>query len=171
MVQVSSSEDVYRHFVEQSAVICFAMLEEQKIEWSRHFASLNGRSAASDEVASWYAQQPPGVLLRARGIAENSLQHYATDVVQAALAAERQSIAEGVIVSEIRMARRFWPQFGMNVAAGLASALVFAALLTAVAVVVLADVSPIQIVQERYDTRSGEVPNEEAHSPVPRRAR
>jgi hypothetical protein len=82
-------------------------------------------------------------------MAENALQHYATDVVQAALTAERQSIAEGVIVGEIRMARRFWPQFGINVAAGLASALVFAAILTAVAVVVLADVSPAQIIQER----------------------
>jgi hypothetical protein len=177
MVQVSCSEDVYCHFVEESAddwlfgLICFAILEEQRIEWSRHFASLNGRSASSDEVANWYSQQPPGVLLRARGMAENALQHYATDVVQAALTAERQSIAEGVIVGEIRMARRFWPQFGINVAAGLASALVFAAILTAVAVVVLADVSPVRIFHERYDRRSGEVTNEEAHTPVPRQAR
>jgi hypothetical protein len=69
------------------------------------------------------------------------------------------------------MARRFWPQFGINVAAGLASALVFAAILTAVAVVVLADVSPVRIFHERYDRRSGEVTNEEAHTPVPRQAR
>lgn len=162
MAQIATSEDAYRHFVEQESndwlfgLICFAILEEQRIERQRHFTLLEGRNPDADEITRWYEQQPNGVLLRAREIAENVLRHYASDVVRTALADERQAIADGVIVGEIRMTHRFWPQFGIGVAAGLVSALVFAALLTVLAIVVFADASPMRIVQDHFVSRLGE---------------
>ena len=82
-------------------------------------------------------------MLRAKGTAENALQLYADEVLQEILETERREVSEVVIVREIQLARRFWPQFGINVAAGLASAVLFAAVLILVAIIVLTEVSPV----------------------------
>lgn len=151
MPQISSSEDVYRQLVEESdedwlyGLVAFAVVEEQRIEWMKHFEEHNGRAPSTVDIQHWYEQQPEGVLLRAKGDSENALRNYHDGVLQEILEIERREVAEGVIVSEIQLARRFWPQFGINVAAGLASAVLFAAVLVLVAVIVLTEVSPVNI--------------------------
>ncbi len=151
MPQISRSDDVYRQLVEEAeedwlfGLVAFAIVEEQHIEWMRHFEEHHDRPASADEIEHWYEQQPEGVLLRAKGTAEAALKLYADDVLQEVLDDERREVSEGVIVSEIRLARRFWPQFGINVAAGFASALVFAAVLAVVAFFVLTDPSPVKL--------------------------
>jgi hypothetical protein len=151
MAQVSGPEDVYRHLVEDAdeswllGLLAFAIVEEQCIEWMKHFAAHNGREPNEVDIRSWYEQQPEGVLGRARGEAENALPLFADDVLQKILEGERRRVAEGVIVSEVRLARRFWPQFGISVAGGFISAFVFAAVLAIFAFVVWQDASPVQI--------------------------
>ena len=73
------------------------------------------------------------------------MQLFADDVLQEVLEAERRRVAAGVVVGEVRMARRFWPQFGISVAGGFVSALVFAAILAILAFVVWQDPSPVQL--------------------------
>ncbi|MCH9051114.1 MAG: hypothetical protein IIA72_08520 [Proteobacteria bacterium] len=151
MPQISSSEDVYRQLVEEAdedwlyGLVAFAVVEEQRIEWTKHFVEHNDQAPSTVDIQHWYEQQPEGVMLRAKGTAENALQLYADEVLQEILETERREVSEGVIVSEIQLARRFWPQFGINVAAGLASAVLFAAVLILVAIIVLTEVSPVNI--------------------------
>ena len=162
MPQISNSNDVYRQLVEESdedwrfGLLAFAVVEEQRIEWMKHFEENNGGVPGAAEIQHWYEQQPNGVLLRAKGDAENTLQAYADEVLQEILEAERREVAESVIVSEIRLGRRFWPQFGLNVVAGLASAIIFAAILIIVAVVVFRDFSPVAIGKELSGHQTGE---------------
>jgi len=162
MPQISSSNDVYRQLVEESdedwlfGLLAFAVIEEQRIEWMKHFEVNNGGAPGSAEIQHWYEQQPNGVLLRAKGDAENSLQAYADEVLQEILETERREVAESVIVAEIRLGRRFWPQFGINVAAGFASAALFAAVLTIIAAIVFYDLSPVAIGKELSGHQTGE---------------
>ena len=165
MAQISRSEDVYRELVEESeenwlfGLVAFAIVEEQRIEWVKHFEEHNDRAPSTDEMQHWYEQQPEGVLLRAKGTAENALQLYADEVLQEVLEIERREVAEGVIVSEIRLARRIWPQFGINVAGGFASALLFAAVLIVVAFVVLTDPSVVKLWKGIVDQQTEESVN------------
>ena len=135
MPQISNSQDVYRQLVEDSdedwlyGLVAFAVVEEQRIEWMKHFHENNGHAPDANEIQHWYEQQPEGVLLRSKGEAENALQGYADEVLQEIIEIERKEASDGVIVREIRLAGRLWPQFGINVAAGLASALLFVAVL------------------------------------------
>lgn len=152
MTRVLGSDDVYRHFVEDAdeswlfGLVCFAVLEEQRIEWMEHFTLHNDGQPTPADIRKWYEQLSPGALLRIKGTAENALQNYADDVVQEILEAERREAIKGVIVSEIRSANGPLRQFGINVAGGLVSALVFAGFLVAVYFVAIADVSPIKTV-------------------------
>ena len=151
MSQILRSEDVYRQFVEESeeawlyGLVAFAIVEEQRIEWMKHFEKRNGHRPSVDEIQHWYEQQPQGVLLSAKGDAEHALQAYADEVLEEVLEVERRDVAEGVIVSEIRLARRFLPQFGINVAGGLVSTIVFGAILVLVAFLVWTNPSPVDI--------------------------
>jgi hypothetical protein len=151
MAQVSGPEDIYLHLVEDAdeswllGLLAFGIVQEQCIEWMKHFAVHNGRAPNEVDIRSWYEQQPEGVLRRARGEAENALRLFADDVLQEILESERRRVTEGVIVGEVRLARRFWPQFGISVAGGFVSAFVFAAVLAILALVVLQDASPVQI--------------------------
>ncbi len=162
MPQITKSEHVYDRLVEETeenwlfGLVAFAIVEEQRIEWTKHFEEHNHRTPSADEVQHWYEQQPEGVLLRAKGTAEAALKLYADDVLQEVLDDERREVSEGVIVSEIRLARRFWPQFGINVAAGFASALVFAAVLAVVAFFVLTDPSPVKLGKAVVDHQTEE---------------
>jgi hypothetical protein len=60
MAQVAGSEDVYRRMVEESEESCllglmaFAIVEEQRIEWMKHFAEHNGRTPNEVDVRNWY---------------------------------------------------------------------------------------------------------------------
>ena len=151
MNQYSGPEDIYKELVEESqeswlyGLVAFAVMEEQKIEWMRHIEAQTGKPPTSQEIQSWYQQQHQGVLLRAKGTAENALQAYSEEVVDIALHEERRQVEEGIIVGEIRDLRKFWPQFGVNLAGGFVASLLFAVLLTIVAILVINDSSPADI--------------------------
>lgn len=148
----SGPEDIYRELVEESdeswllGLVAFAVLEEQKIEWMRHHEKISGALPSTDDIRRWYEQQPSSALLRAKGTAENALQAYSEEVSAVLDDEYRKEVEQGIIVGEIRALTRFWPQFGVNVAGGFASALLFAALITLVAFLVLNDTSPAAIV-------------------------
>ena len=111
--------------------------------------SVNGDGLPTDEeIRAWYKQQPSGVLLRAKDTAESRLTSYAEDAIAAYMTDIEQEIRDGVIVQEIRQTRKFWPQFGVNLAGGFAGALLFAALLTLIAFFALNDVSPVGIASQ-----------------------
>ena len=99
--------------------------------------------------------------MRAKGEAENSLKAYADEIWQVFLADEQKKIAESLVVSEIRSIRRFWPQFGINVAGGMVSAFVFAAILAVLAFVVWQNPSPIDLGRDMMNGSAQEVPNGE----------
>lgn len=154
MAQISSSEDVYRICVDESeegwlfGLVKFALIEEQRIEWMKHFELNNHGPASTDEILHWYQQLPDGVFLRANGTAENALVAFSTEVMEEVIEQELNEVKDGVIVDEIRLIGRFWPQFGINLAAGFASAVLFAAVLVLFAFFVLNDISPVEIGKE-----------------------
>ncbi|VFN00910.1 MAG: hypothetical protein BECKG1743F_GA0114225_105291 [Candidatus Kentron sp. G] len=86
MKQYFGAEDIYRELVEESdeswllGLVAFAMVEEQRIEWMRHHEQHHDALPSPDEIRGWYEQQSPGVLLRAKGTADNALQAYSEDV-------------------------------------------------------------------------------------------
>ena len=161
-------EDIYRQLVDESedswifGLLAFAIVEEEKTEWMKHHVQHAGRSPTAEEIASWYQQQPPSVLLRAKGTAENALQLYSGDVLEEYNNENRKRVEEGLVVSEIRDLKRFWPQFGVNLAGGFISSVLFALLLIAIAVILFNDTSPVAIGQQMSNelevTEHGEKP-------------
>ena len=155
------AEDVYRELVEDSnqswllGLVAFAVVEEQRIEWMRHHERTAGALPSADQIKHWYSQQPPSVLLRAKGTAENALQVYSEEVSALLEAAIRKSTEDGLIIGEIRATNRFWPQFGANIAAGIVSSVIFAAVLVLVAVVVFNDPSPVAMVKNLKSPTEG----------------
>ena len=147
MKQYSGTEDIYKELVEDSdqnwlyGLVAFAVIEEQRIEWMRHYSEHNERTPTAEEIKNWYRQQPESVILRAKGTAENALQVYSSEVVDTVLEDERKKIEESIIVGEIRESKKFWPQFGVNLAGGLASAAIFTAMLIILAFFVINDAS------------------------------
>ena len=154
MPPYSGSEEIYRELVEESeeswlyGLTAFAIIEEQRIEWMRHFEQTHGELPGPDKVRDWYEQQPPSVLLRAKGMAEGALQAYSEEVNELLIEDQRREIEQGIVVDEIKELKRFWPQFGVNLAGGFASALLFAALLVLVTFFVLSDTSPVEIAKQ-----------------------
>ena len=154
MSKYSGSEDIYKELVDDSeenwlyGLVAFAVVEEQRIEWMKHYAESNDEMPDAVKVKEWYQQQPQSSLLRAKGTAESALQVYSSEVLDIALDDQRKSVEEGVIIGEIKESRKFWPQFGVSLAGGLAGALLFAAFLAIVAYFVFNDVSPVQIGQQ-----------------------
>lgn len=149
-----SCEDIYDELVGDEStswllgLVAFAVVEEQKIEWIKHWKKNNVAPPSSQEVKKWYEQLPPGAVLRAKGTAENALQVFSTEVIEENDQETRKQIEESVIVCEIRDMKRFWPQFGVNLAGGFISSLLFALLLVAIAVIVLKDPSPVGLLQK-----------------------
>ena len=119
MPKVSNSNDVYKIQVEESdknweegenwllGMLAFAVMEEDRIEWSKHFEENNNRIPTHEEVQYWYEQQPSGKLLAARGTASNLLKNYAQDILEEASDEARREAETGVIVREIQLLRRF----------------------------------------------------------------
>lgn len=149
MQKVSNSADVHRLLVDEAqhswelGLLAFAIIEDQKFDWIAHFRENNGRDPDEAEIRNWYEQQPESEFTRAIADAEHALQLVADDALKDILDRERLEVERGVIVSEIRLSRRFWPQFGINVAAGVISSLLFAAILVLFALLVFLDPSPI----------------------------
>jgi hypothetical protein len=161
MPRYSGAQDVYRELVEDSqqswllGLVAFAVVEEQRIEWMRHHEGSHGILPNAEQVREWYERQPSGVLLRARGTAENALTAYSEEVAAELDTDYRKEIENGIVVAEIRELKQFWPQFGVNVAGGLASAVLFAAILTIVAFLVFNDTSPVEIVKKSREAPEG----------------
>lgn len=148
------AEDIYRELVDESdqswllGLVAFAVIEEQRIEWMRHHEQIHGALPPFQKIEEWYRQQPEGVVLRARGTAENALRVYAEEVTAVMENDCRREIEQGILIGEIREMKKFWPQFGVNLAGGFVSALLFAALLAIIAFFVINDTSPVAIVKE-----------------------
>lgn len=165
MPRISNSEVVYHELVEESeenwlsGLVAFAIIEEQRIEWMRHIEKYESRIPSIDDIRHWYEQLPDGALLRAKGDAENTLTVYADEVLQAVLETERREVADGVIVNEIRLARRFLPQYGITVAGGVTSAIIFALVLVGLAFFVLFESSPINLGKDLFDYPAKETMN------------
>lgn len=144
-------EDIYKKLVEDSdenwlyGLLSFAIVEEQRIEWVKHFEQNRGAPPTPQEVKGWYEQQPEGVLLRAKGTAENALKAYADEVVEIVVEESYRDIEEGIIVNEIRDLKAFWPQFGVNLAGGFVASLLFGFFLAIIAFFVLNETSPVEI--------------------------
>ena len=115
----------------------------------------SGLLPSTGQVQVWYQNQPPGALLRARGTAENALLAYSQEVSAAVEAELREEVENGIIVAEIRESKRFWPQFGMNVVGGLASGILFAAILAIFTFLVHNDTSPVDIVKKSSQSAQG----------------
>lgn len=151
MGQFCGPEEIYEELVEKPernwlhGLVAFAVIEEQRIEWMKHQRENNGAKPSPDEIIEWYKQQPEGVLLRALDTAEARLKDYSNFVVDTVISETIEEIKEGVLVGEIRDLKRFWPQFGVNLAGGFVSAILFACFLVLIAFVVFNDVSPVKI--------------------------
>lgn len=151
MEKFSGPEDVYDELIENSedhwllGLVAFAVIEEQRIEWMKHQTAHNGGFPSSEEIKNWYKQQPYSVLLRAKDTAETRLKDYSNEIVELIMEDQRKEIEESIIVNEIRETKKFWPQFGVNLAGGFVSALLFGVLLTILAFFVINDTSPTQI--------------------------
>lgn len=157
------SADIYAELVENVpdnedwllGLVAFAVVEEQRIEWMRHFEDCNGKPPSNEEVSDWYKQQPSGVLLRARDTARARLTNYAQAAIEAFAEDFKDETVKGIVVQEIREIKSFWPQFGVNLAGGFVSSILFATLLTLVAIFVLNDSSPVDIAKHVNQSAEG----------------
>ena len=153
MDKFSGPQDIYENLVENApddeewllGLVAFAVIEEQKIEWMKHQAKNNGNMPSAQDIDSWYQQQTAGVLLRARDTAEARLTNYAENAISAYMDKAQVEMEEGIIVGEIRELKKFWPQFGVNLAGGFVSAVLFAVILILFAFIFYIDPSPIDI--------------------------
>lgn len=167
MEKYSGPQDIYKELVEDVpedsewlfGLVAFAVVEEQKIEWIRHQTENNGGAPTDDDIRSWYKQLPSGVLLRAKDTAATRLRDYGETAIEAYRADFENELRESILVSEIRETKRFLPQFGVNLAGGFASALLFAVLLTIFAFLVFNDTSPVEMVKEKIGVNTEVIRN------------
>lgn len=153
MNKYSGPEDIYSELVENQpedeewllGLVAFAVVEEQRIEWVKYQLKNNGRIPSQEEIDNWYMQLPPGVLLRARDTAEARLTDYGKNAIDDFMSDFQRETEEGIIIGEIREIKKFWPQFGVNLAGGFVSALLFALLLTLFAFFVFYNTSPVEL--------------------------
>lgn len=166
MQKYSGPEDVYKELVDDFdknwllGLLAFAMVEQQKVEWMQHYSKTHDSNLPNaQDIKDWYEQQPPSVLLRAKGEAENALRTYSEEVLALAIEDYKKEIKEVIIIKEIKSLGRFWPQFWVNIVGGIASTTIFTILLILVAFFVLNDVSPVQI-GENLKNRIGVIHND-----------
>lgn len=151
MARYTGPMDVYKQLAEDRVedwlrcLLTFAVIEEQKFEWMKHHADHAGRDATDEEVRAWYEALPSGAVVRAKGVAETVLRRHAEDVQATFSESVRKEVEHSALMGELRQARKFWPQFGLSVAGGLASSLLFGALLFTIAFLVLNDRSPVDM--------------------------
>ncbi len=159
---------MYKYLVEDSdeswtyGLFAFAIFEEWRIEWQQHWEKQTGSAPTQEDIDHWYLQQPESSVVRARGEAETALAGYSSETVEEALRVETDRIKDSTVISEIRLARRLWPQIGVSVVGGVASAIVFAALLIVLLLIVQIDPSPLDIVKGAVteETTDGEADSE-----------
>ncbi len=158
---LSGPQDIYKELVDQSnenwlfGLVAFAVIEEQRIEWMRHYEGMHGTLPTDQQIHEWYGQQPTGVLLRAKGTAESALKAYAQQVTEMMEDDYIRAIQESALIEEIRSHNRFWPQFSANVVAGLVSTIIFSFILIVIAMMVLHDPSPIGTLRQIQESAHG----------------
>lgn len=159
MPEYSGPEDIYKELVEDSdenwllGLLAFAVVEEQKIEWVKHFQENCGSPPTPQQITEWYQQQPQSILLRAKGTAENALQVFSSEVTDTFAEDYKKEIEQSHVVAEIRELKRFWPQFGVNLAGGFAASFIFAVVLAGFAFVAFNDSSPVQMLKSSEESR------------------
>lgn len=153
MAKFLGPQDIYKELVEDVpenenwllGLVAFAVVEEQKIEWIKHQLENNGAIPTADDIEKWYAQLPQGALIRAKDTAQSRLTDYGQSSIDEYVSEFRKEIEEGIIVSEIREGKKFWPQFGVNLAGGFASSVLIAAFLTLLAFMLFNDTSETEL--------------------------
>jgi len=120
-------------------------MEEQKIEWMKHQQEIKGQPPSTADIENWYNQQPSTVLVRAKETADTKLRAFSETEIENYRKDWQDQIRDEFIVREISSVKKFWPQFGVSVAGGLASAIIFAAFLAILAFFVFNDFSPVDI--------------------------
>ncbi|MDB5743465.1 MAG: hypothetical protein JWR68_1780 [Polaromonas sp.] len=143
MDKYSGPDDIYQVLVEESeenwllGLLAFAVVEEQRIEWAKHHTKISGLIPNAKDIQSWYESQPQSMLVKARAEAESVLKNYGAQAAEAFDDSYRKEIAQGIVVAEIQKLGRWLPQFGMNVAGGVVSSIVFSAILILLAFFIL----------------------------------
>ncbi len=141
--EIKSSQDVHKMLVtgaEHSwtlGLMAYAIVEDQKHEWISHVSTLKHREPTHPEIEEWFLQRTPESFHRAIADAENTLQLVADDALKEIIEIERREVLEQAVIQSIERHSGGWRQFGIGVAAGLVSALLFAVLIIIVAVIVL----------------------------------
>jgi hypothetical protein len=161
-------DDIYKELVEDVpedsewlfGLVAFAVIEEKKIEWIHHQTKHNGNKPTIEDINNWYTQVTSGELLRAKDTAQLRLNDYGTDVVELYRADFENEIREGILLSEIRETKKFWPQFVVNLAGGFASALLFAIFLILGTFLYLNDTSPVTLAKNVIDNNTEVKSNE-----------
>lgn len=147
----SSPIEIYDALVEQSeeswilGLLAYSILEESKFEWMKHHKLHHGNYPDENQIQEWYKQQPKSALMKARDEAFVKLKDYADDVVTDEIEYQKQEFQSSILVQEIQSTKKFWPQFGVNLAGGLISSFLFSLMLTALAFIIFNDASPISI--------------------------
>jgi hypothetical protein len=164
----SGPDDVYQTLVETAednwllGLLAFAVVEQQRIDWVKHRVKATGIAPNADDIQAWYESQPESTLVRAKAEAEAALRNYGIQAVEEFDDAYRKEIAQGIVVAEIQRLGRWGPQFGISVAAGVVSSIVFSAILIFLAFFVLHGPSTNDIatkLRNQTEITSGQVGN------------
>lgn len=166
MSRYSKSDDVYRKLVEESkdawilGLLAFAIVEQQRIDWTKHRLANSGTGPSSEEVTKWYEDQPESTLARAVAEAQTALENYGAEAVDVFDDAYRTEIAQGIVVGEIQKLGRWGPQLGMNVVGGVIGSLVFTAALILLGFFVLNEPSVNDVtlkLKHQLESKDGQV--------------
>ena len=71
MATYERSRQIYGELVDASdshwllGLLAFALIEQQRVEWEKHFEELEGHPPPDEAVRRWYRDLPPEQLLRA----------------------------------------------------------------------------------------------------------
>jgi hypothetical protein len=152
MTSFSGPLEIYNELVENVpeneewilGLLAFAVFEEQKIEWIKHYIENNGTEPSDQQIVNWYQQQPRGALLRAKDTAQARLTSYGQNSITAYMTEFEKETVQGIIVSEIRETKRLLPQLGIGMLSGYFSSMLFAASLLILAFLVFNDSSPVE---------------------------
>ena len=165
MPQIHDSKDVHRILIEEAdhawllGLVAFALFEDRRFDWMKHFQEYNQRQPNSDEIKSWYQQQSQRVIEDVIADAETALSNYGDDILQETVDDIKKETERGVIVSEIRNLKNGWADFGLNVAGGVAGAFLFAALLVILVAIIYYDPSPVKMMQDYMNPPNTESKN------------
>jgi hypothetical protein len=147
--------DVFTRLVDEAehsfelGLMAFALIENKRFDWMRHVEKYENRTPDQSEIDRWHRELPPSELRIAVDHAESMLRNSAETIMGEVLDLEVRRVRDSTLFTEIQTLRRFWPAFGVNVAGGLTSALVFAALVVLLGAYVLADFDLIKVFSEQ----------------------